>query len=383
MRITSLHLRGFRAFTDTTFNLSPLEVIAGANGTGKSCLFEFLNFLCDGAQREIPPQVIPGVVRHQVFNRDSEDHFQWNICFDNTLSYQGELLGPVGQIKIVSEMLQSILPKGEEAFVFLERAAANRGILREQSDQEAKEQGVGIGKVNQLILSVANNPELATIYDLREYTSSWRFYSGFNFAKNKIRRSIPVEQDPQLDEDCGNLSAILHYLMTEHRQIFDDLELLLRGIVPGFDYITVKARGGPGEVIAFWKEHGVNGELSLADLSDGTLRLLCWLVLCLHPYPPSLICVDEPDQGIHPRALAVLAGMFRKASQRTQVLLATHDSYFMTQFELNNIAIMRKEQGSIDFVKPANSQVILDLLEDFGTEQLAHMHRSDELEILP
>ena len=59
----------------------------------------------------------------------------------------------------------------------------------------------------------------------------------------------------------------------------------------------------PGEVIAFWQEQGVDQDLSFADLSDGILRLICWSCLCLHPNPPSLICIDEPDRGVHPYKL--------------------------------------------------------------------------------
>ncbi len=150
-----------------------------------------------------------------------------------------------------------------------------------------------------------------------------------------------------------------------------------------FKRLTVKARGGPGEVIAFWQENGVDQDLSLADLSDGILRLLCWAVLCLHPNPPTLICIDEPDQGVHPRTLPLLAGLFEKASQRTQILLATHNSYFLSQFDLAQIAVMRKENGEAKFVKPGDAQVLVDILGDFGPDEIENLHRTDELERLP
>jgi predicted ATPase len=170
--------------------------------------------------------------------------------------------------------------------------------------------------------------------------------------------------------------------MTEHRQAFDELQRHLRGVVPGFQSLNVKARGGPGEVIAFWSERGVDSELSLADLSDGSLRLLCWITLCIMPTPPTLLCIDEPDQGVHPRTLPVLAGLFKKASDRTQILLATHASYFLSQFELADLAVIRKSDGSSEFVKPVDSQTLIDILADFGTAELEALHRSDELELL-
>jgi hypothetical protein len=63
--------------------------------------------------------------------------------------------------------------------------------------------------------------------------------------------------------------------------------------------------------------------------------------------------------------------------------LATHSSYFLTQFDISQIAVMRKENGESKFIKPGNSQVLTDMLDDFGTEEIEKLHRSDELELLP
>ena len=186
-----------------------------------------------------------------------------------------------------------------------------------------------------------------------------------------------------LHEDAGNLSSLLHFLMTEYPQSFDELKQYMRLAVPGFKDLTVKARGGPGEVIAFWREDGIDRDLSLSDLSDGILRLLCWTALCVQPNPPSLICIDEPDQGVHPRTLPILAGLFEKACERTQIILATHASYFLVQFDISRIAVLRKENGESVFIKPQDSQLLKANLEDFGAEEIEIMHRSDELERLP
>ena len=134
-------------------------------------------------------------------------------------------------------------------------------------------------------------------------------------------------------------------------------------VIPGFKGLSVKARGGPGEVIAFWQEQGIDRDLSLADSSDGILRLICWMCLCVHPHPPALICIDEPDRGLHPRTLPVLAGLFEKAAERTQILLATHSSYLLTQFDISQIAVLRKEHGQAKFIKPGESQVLIEMLD--------------------
>jgi len=256
-----------------------------------------------------------------------------------------------------------------------------QGLIQDP-EGKLRRQEIALKRPNQLALSTVTNPAIETLYNLREYIRGWRFYSSFNIANDKIRKSVPIEQEPVLREDAGNLSSLLHYLMTEHAPLFDELQQHLRSAVPGFQGLTVKARGGPGEVIAFWKEQGIKTDLSLADVSDGILRLICWTVLCVQPNPPSLICIDEPDQGVHPRTLPILAGLFEKACERTQILLATHASYFLMQFDISRIAVVRKEDGEATFLKPRDSISLMRNLEDFGPEELEIMHRSDELERL-
>jgi len=153
-------------------------------------------------------------------------------------------------------------------------------------------------------------------------------------------------------------------------------------MLPSFRNITVKARGGPGQVMAFWSEDSVGEELTLADLSDGTLRILCWTLICLHPFPPTLVFVDEPDQGIHPRVYPVLAELFKELSDKTQVLLTTHSSYFLSMFDIENILVLKKEEGDIKSLKPSTSQALIDNLKEFGDQELEIMHRSGEFEMI-
>jgi predicted ATPase len=385
--VRSLKLQGYRPFRNFTTRLSELEVIVGANGSGKSSLFEFLKFLRDAVYLEIPPEIVAGSIGQQIFHRPGPDRFNWSIEVDllknTTLYYQGEVLGPVGRTHVSFERLRTskpIDPKHTKPFLFM-NIRERQGVVQDESGGLVRQE-LNLRKPNQLALSLMTNPALTTLYAMREFVSGWRFYSSFNINNAHIRKSVPTEQEPVLHEDGGNLSAVLFYLMTEYPLLFDELKSHLGAAIPGFRALTVKARGGPGEVIAFWQERGVEGELSLADLSDGILRFLCWATLCLVPNPPTLVCIDEPDQGVHPRTLPILAGLFDKASMRTQLLLATHASYFLSQFDIKHVAVMKKVGGESVYLKPADSAALRANLDEFGRDELEAMHRSDELEIL-
>ena len=412
MQLKSAKIRGYRPFRDMLARFGLLEIIVGANGSGKSSLFEFLKFLRDSLYQDIPPEIIFGSIGQQIFHKPGPDRFWWSVEVDTgypvPVRYEGELMGPVGGTHLSFERVVSaepLDPQYDRPYLFM-NIKGRKGVMQDPESKRLEQQDILLKRPSQLALSTVTNPAMETLYNLREYIRGWRFYSSFNIANEKIRKSVPIEQEPVLHEDAGNLSSLLHYLMTEHQAIFDELQQHLRAAVPGFRGLTVKARGGPGEVIAFWEEEGIgndlrlvdqsdlrgtssplprswiDSDLSLADLSDGILRLICWMVLCLQPNPPSLICIDEPDQGVHPRTLPILAGLFEKASERTQLFLATHSSYFLMQFDLSRIAVMRKEDGEAKFIKPQDSAILRENLEDFGPDEIEIMHRSDELERL-
>ncbi len=382
LRLKSLKIQGYRALKDFSAPLGALEVLVGANGSGKTSVFEFLSFLRNAMSQDIPPEVVAGSVGQQIFHRSkgepSREVLAWilNLYRDESfppLLYSGAVTGPVGRPALLLEEAQIL--DGQLLLSFHRSSLAH-------IQGEAGEEAIELRKPNRLALSFVTNPGYQTLYELREYIGGWRFYSSFRISADKIRQPAIVEQEPVLQEDAGNLSSVLHYLYTEHPRAFDELQQHLRAVVPGFKSLTVKARGGPGQVLAFWQEEGIDVDLTLADLSDGILRLLCWIVICLHPKPPALICIDEPDQGVHPRTLPLLAGLFEKASDRTQILLATHASYFLLQFGIERIAVLRKENGQVKFLKPKDSGALTGILEDFGADEIERLHRSDELEQL-
>jgi len=385
-QLESIRIQGYRPFKDFDASFGPLEVIVGANAAGKSSLFEFLRFLRNGMRQRIPPAIVPGSVGQRPFHVPSDETIRWQASVlpdaEARCTYSGEVMGPAGRPCVVFERVEvdneyAPVPQYGARVLHAERGQGFATDLGGDGRQD-----IAMDRPDQLALGTMNNRSLPTLYGLREYISNWRFYSAFKIASDKVRRPVPIEQAPVLKEDAGNLSSVLFYLKTEYVPIFEELEHHLCTLVPGFTGLTVRARGGPGEAIAFWEEEGVDSGLTIADLSDGVLRLLCWLVLCLHPKPSPLICIDEPDQGVHPRTLPVLAGLFEKACERTQFLLATHASYFLTQFDISRIAVMKKEDGDVKYLKPADSEALKANLEDFGPEEIEAMHRSDEMEHL-
>lgn len=387
--LTRIEIDGYRPFRGFVAEPGDLTVIIGANATGKSSLFDFLRFVSRAVQDPLPPEIDERSAGRMIFHAGAPERITFSLTLDLgqrfPLRYEAEILGPVGAPKVSRECLATTRPlqEGEKKpFIFLD-FTAGRGVVRDQREKKLVRPEWTV-KPNELALRRALDPTLVTLSHVQGLLAGWRFYSGFDVSTGAtVRRPVPTEPEPQLDEHGGNLSAVLMWLNREHQALWEELESHLRSAVPGFQSLNVKPRGGPGTVIGVWREAGVDSEITLADLSDGTLRLLCWAVLCLAPNLPPLLCVDEPELGLHPRVLPVLAGLFRLASARTQVLIATHSPYFLAQFQLDEIAVMRKEDGAARFLRPSSSRALREAVEEVGGEAITHLHLSDELETLP
>lgn len=394
-RLISINLKGFKCFRDFSARLEPLEVFVGANGSGKTSLFEFLGFLRDAATKPIPPEVVKGAAGQEVF-RFGESSFSWKLVQNADgceLTYTGEIIGPKGKVTTGGEEIwcyHKVFHNSEQESEKIFESDRNKYTMRKsetmrkmaRKPKQGNSRPMFIGTKNRLTLGFHTiREEYEELYAFSRFIKNLGVVSSFKINRDKIRRTILVQQDPELEDNFGNLSSILFSLSTDHAELFNELKRNLKLVVPGFEDIKVKARGGPGEVIAFWREQG-GDELTLADLSDGILNLLCWFTLCLLPEPPSLVCIDEPELGVHPRALPLLAGLFQKLSERTQVLIATHSSYLLAQFPVENITVMKKEAGEVVAKKVQDSKTLIASLEEFGPEELEAMHQSDELEAL-
>ena len=380
-RIKSINIKGYRTFKDFTATLSDLEIIVGANGAGKTCLFEFLKLLRNGMTKAISPEILAGSLGENVFHVGGEEKIQWQLEIDldetTSLRYLGEILGPINSPQIAWERVETVKPfnEYEEPSILLD-VKENSGKVGEKLEEEIT------ALSNELALSKIDNPAMVNLYKLREYISGWRFYSSFNIAREKISQPVLIKPEPILDDDCGNLSAVLYYFMTEYPQIFRHIQVHLKGEIAKFKNFQIKADENNGEVMAFVEEKNLDGELKIGDLADGSILAICWFCVCLHPQPPSLICIDGVEDCLHPKMFELLAAFLEEAAEKTQVFAITHASFMLQFFDISKIAVIRKPQDKTEFIKPGNFPVIIDMLKDLGSHEIEYLHWSEQLELM-
>ncbi|MEW6367711.1 MAG: AAA family ATPase [Acidobacteriota bacterium] len=165
--IKSLKIKGYRPFRDFQAELTPLEILVGANGSGKSSLFEFLKFLRDSIYQDIPPEIVAGSIGQQIFHVPGAERFWWSLDMDfhqqYPLRYQGELMGPVGRTHVSFERVQTARPRDQNPYLFL-NIGERKGLIQDAKSKKLTKQEIALKRPNQLALSTVTNPELITLY---------------------------------------------------------------------------------------------------------------------------------------------------------------------------------------------------------------------------
>ena len=122
-------------------------------------------------------------------------------------------------------------------------------------------------------------------------------------------------------------------------------------IAPFFDdFVLVPETKGENEVIRLeWRQKGSDFPFQAYQLSDGTIRFICLATALLQPRPPATILFDEPELGLHPYAISMLAGLLQSTSERTQVIISTQSPTLLDHFEPENIVVVNRVDGRSEF----------------------------------
>jgi predicted ATPase len=182
-----------------------------------------------------------------------------------------------------------------------------------------------------------------------------------------------------------NLGTVLHEILTryDYRSAANDLRDFMKAAYPALEEIHCDTTyGTPAQVLVRVREKGMRRSMELWELSDGMVRFLCLTSALLNPLPPPFVMLDEPEAGLHPRLMPVVADMIKTASERTQVLVTTHSPDLLNRFGLSDIAVMSRisEGPRAAWRRPADRKTLAQMLKAVTGETLGDLHRSGELE---
>lgn len=186
----------------------------------------------------------------------------------------------------------------------------------------------------------------------------------------------PVKQTSDVDDNrffrpnAANLPAYLYWLQEKHPVQFRHIEEHVRLVAPFFDgFVLAPSKLNEKKIKLEWRQKGSDAYFDAYSLSDGTLRFVCLTALLLQPSPPALILLDEPELGLHPFAIRILAEMLEAASKRVQVVLATQSVTLLNNFAPSDVIVAENDGLKTTFQRLDEEKLKL-WLDDFSIGEL-------------
>ena len=202
---------------------------------------------------------------------------------------------------------------------------------------------------DQSVFSFIKWPDYPEITNTGALFERIRLYREWAFGpRTPLRLPQPADlPNDELSEDGTNLGLVLNRLKRDHPTSMDRILNELRQLYDGIESIDVSIEGGTVQL--FLREGNIT--VPAARLSDGTLRYICLLAVLCQPDPPPLICLEEPELGLHPDLLPCLADLLREASDRTQLIVTTHSDVLVDKFTdvPDNVVICEKRERQTQF----------------------------------
>lgn len=187
-----------------------------------------------------------------------------------------------------------------------------------------------------------------------------------------MKKTADVNDNRYLRSDGSNLAAFLYYLRRKHESAYSLIRRTAQRAAPFFDdFLLEPQKLNPDKIRLEWKHKGSDAYFDASSLSDGTLRFMALATLFLQPdeYRPSVILVDEPEIGLHPYAITLLASLVKQASIKTQVIVSTQSPLLLDHFQPEDVLVADRVDGGTQFTR-LESMRLTTWLEDYSLGQL-------------
>lgn len=327
MTLEKLSITGYKSIEHAEVDLRALNVLIGANGAGKSNfvgVFELLRELAEG-RLQVYVARRGGADALLRFGRAHTPALVIDFDFEPN-GYRVELA-----------------PSDDGGFFFAEETCRFRG----QGYPQPFEKPLGAGGHSESMLARTAEREPIAAYVLRTI-SSWRVYHFHDTSSSaRVKQIGDIGDNEALRPDASNLAAYLYRLENTARPSFDLIVKIVQRVAPFFDGFKLHPdRNNEDKIRLEWAERGSDAYFNAHALSDGTLRFICLATLLLQPDLPSMILLDEPELGLHPLAITLLAELLQRAAHYTQVIVSTQSVSLVDELEAADLIVVDREPSS-------------------------------------
>jgi predicted ATPase len=318
----------------TTLELEPLNVLIGPNASGKSNLIAAISLLAAAPRDVLKPIREGGGVAEWIWKGEEGQpiaELELELGTFPDFRYELKFMKEADRWRLIDETLANRV--GPEPFAYYAfRRGRPRIQIRVPGEKQRQQHDLKLSDIppDQSILSQLRGDSYPELTFVAKQLEAIRFFREWNFSRlGDIRRSQRVDlPEDFLLEDASNLALILNDLQNRaetKRLLLEKLRLFYERV----EDLTTKVQGGRIQV--FVHESGLRSPIPVERLSDGTLRYLCLLAILCHPEPPPLICIEEPELGLHPDILPTVGELLIDAAQRTQLIATTHSDTLVSK----------------------------------------------------
>lgn len=323
-------VKGFKSIASLErLPLRSVNVLIGPNGSGKSNfieVFSFLHAIHTGHLRDFVTRT-GGADRVLHFGPRTTSHLTVHISFSfasGTNEYR---------ITLAAGGADNLYPQSESVCFTHRRWRQPHWRKISPLDGEA---------------GIRNDTHRVSRY-VSQHLDSWRLYHFHDTSRmSPIKKTADLHDNRYLRPDGSNLAAYLYYLREMHRNSYDLIRRTMQRVAPFFeDFVLEPLRLHKDKIRLEWRHKGTDAYFDASSLSDGSLRFIALATLLLQPkdHRPSVILLDEPELGLHPYAITILASFVRQASAETQIILSTQSPLLLDHFDPKDVLVAGRVNG--------------------------------------
>ncbi len=350
-------VKGFKSIASIErLPLRAINIVIGANGSGKSNFigaFSLLHALREGQLQDYVARA-GGANRLLHFGAKITPEIELELSFVNEVNQYRIALIPTAVDELVPK------PEGEWA-LFWNKAQYPNGPFGNGLHSAGKEAGI-------------SQPQPSGIASyVRERLTRWRAYHFHDTSSlSPLKQTSDVADNRLLRGNGSNLAAFLYLLKQQFPEQFGLIRAVVRQVSPFFDDFQLEPQLlNPSKIRLEWKHAGSDAYFDASSFSDGTLRFIALATLLLQPESlrPSVILIDEPELGLHPYAITMLASLIQQASVDTQMVVSTQSPQLLDNFEPDDVLVAERVGGGTQLKRLENEKLV-SWLETYGLGQL-------------
>ena len=330
MSLEHIEIEGFKSIQALKLDLRPLNILIGSNGSGKSnfiSLFKLMNKAVEGNfQRAVRLAGGANALLH--YGRKRTREIRVFLMF-NQNGYECEWV-----------------PTADDNLIFKSEV----GYFHDKRYPKPYSDSYSVAGLESVLPTLAKERGRIPKYVLSQL-KSWKVYHFHDTSE-----SAPVKATGDLNDnlyfrsDAANLASFLFRLQKTNPQNYESIRDTIRMVAPFFDdFILRPVPESPTKIKLEWNERGSDYPFLAHHLSDGTLRFICLATLLLQPDLPSTVLIDEPELGLHPYAITVLASLMQSAASRTQVIATTQSISLLNEFSPEDLIVVNRRENRSTF----------------------------------